>query len=318
MRALGETMATPAQDDTTSEGAFATEREDLWWLAPVTIAFGFTVFILYSTYRALYAHLPSALQLVPFGDAPNALDLGIYTGTAGAATQAGWDIVPHYLSPFYSPCLASGCEHGFLAGLIPIDIGTLSPAFYILWAPLAFRVTCYYYRKAYYRSYFADPPACAVEEPRHEYEGERRFLIWQNLHRWFLPFSLALIVFLSYDAIYAFQFTEVQRNAAGAVVSTDTVYGVGLGSIVLTLNAVLLAGYTFGCHALRHIVGGGRDCMTCPKNGKSLSFRTWSFVSWFNQRHMMWAWLSLFWVAFADFYVWLVASGTIDPIVWTF
>lgn len=310
MAPLGETMATPAQDKTRTEGAFATEREDLWWLAPVTIAFGFTMFIVYSTYRALYAHMPSALQLPFLENAPAALNLGIYTGAAGSGAAMGWEYVPHYLSPFYSPCMGLGCEHGFLAGLIPFEIGTISPAFYILWAPLMFRVTCYYYRKAYYRSYFADPPACAVEEPRNSYQGERRFLLWQNLHRWFLPFSLLLIVFLAYDGIFAFQFTE---TATG-----QTRYGIGLGTIVLMMNAILLAGYTFGCHALRHIIGGGKDCMTCPKNGQSLSYRSWRFVSFFNRRHMMWAWMSLFWVAFADFYVWLVASGTIDPIVWIF
>ncbi len=311
-----ETMATPAKDKTRTEGAFATERRDLWWLAPVTIAFGFTMFIVYSTYRALYTHMPAALQLPFIENLPDAVNLGIYTGATDAAgsyawaEQMGWEVVPHYLSPFYSPCLGAGCQHGPLAGLFPFEVGTISPAFYILWAPLMFRVTCYYYRKAYYRAYFADPPACGVEEPRDAYEGESKFLLWQNLHRWFLPFSLALIVFLTYDGIYAFQFTDVATG--------ETRYGIGLGTAVLMLNAILLAGYTFGCHALRHIVGGGKDCMTCPKNGQSLSYRSWKFVSFFNRRHMMWAWLSLFWVAFADFYVWLVASGTIDPIVWIF
>ena len=41
----------------------------------------------------------------------------------------------------------------------------LSPALLILVFPLGFRMTCYYYRKAYYRSFWLSPPACAVAEP---------------------------------------------------------------------------------------------------------------------------------------------------------
>lgn len=306
-------MATPAKEGTRSEGMFGTERKDLWWVQPVVIAIGFTAFIVYSTYRAIYGHLPEAWQLLQVAGVDTAVgSQGIYTGVGELATAHGWQLTPHYLSPFYSPCLAQGCQHGFLAGLIPVSVATLTPAFYILWAPLGFRATCYYYRKAYYRAYFADPAACSVEEPRDDYSGEAKgLLILQNFHRYFLPFALLLVVFLSYDAIFSFEFT----NAAG-----ETVYGIGLGSIVMTLNVVLLAGYTFGCHALRHIVGGGKDCMSCPKGAMNsdLSYNSWKFVSWFNKRHMLWAWLSLFWVAFTDLYVWLIASGTLDPIVWTF
>ncbi len=49
-----------------------------------------------------------------------------------------------YLSPFYSP-------------LIKTSWWPLSPALLILWAPLGFRATCYYYRKAYYRAFFLEP-----------------------------------------------------------------------------------------------------------------------------------------------------------------
>src|ERR687896_113002 len=98
-----------------------------------------------------------------------------------------------YLSPFYSP-------------LIKPDWWPLSPAILILWAPLGFRATCYYYRKAYYRAFFLDPPACAVGEPRgHKYRGETAFpLILQNLHRYFLYVALIFIVILTYDAIVSF------------------------------------------------------------------------------------------------------------------
>ena len=49
-----------------------------------------------------------------------------------------------------------------------------------------FRLTCYYYRKAYYRSFWLSPPACAVPDGHKKYTGETRFpLIFQNLHRYF-------------------------------------------------------------------------------------------------------------------------------------
>jgi hypothetical protein len=78
-----------------------------------------------------------------------------------------------YLSPFYSP-------------LIRTHWWPLSPALLILWVPAGFRLTCYYYRKAYYRSLFATPAACSVRcRPQH-YRGEQGLLQFQNLHRYFL------------------------------------------------------------------------------------------------------------------------------------
>src|SRR5258708_6024514 len=100
-----------------------------------------------------------------------------------------------YLSPFYSP-------------LIRFGWWPLSPALLILWAPLGFRATCYYYRKAYYRAFFLDPPACAVGESRpHKYRGETAFpFILQNLHRYFLYLALIFLVILWYDSVRAFWF----------------------------------------------------------------------------------------------------------------
>ena len=89
-----------------------------------------------------------------------------------------------YLSPFYSP-------------LLPKWLG-LSPAIFILWMPLGFRATCYYYRKAYYRSFFLDPPACAVgESGEHRYCGETKFpFLLQNAHRYFLYLAVLVLAFL--------------------------------------------------------------------------------------------------------------------------
>ena len=53
-----------------------------------------------------------------------------------------------------------------------------------------------------------------------------------------------------YDVWQAMWFTD----AAGA-----TTFGIGVGTIILAINVVLLASYTWGCHVLRHVVGGQFD-----------------------------------------------------------
>ena len=88
-------------------------------------------------------------------------------------------------------------------------------------------------------------------------------------------------------------------------------FGVGLGSLVLALNAVLLSLFTFGCNSVRHLVGGQLDCFTCSVRARA-RHRVWRRVSVLNGRHMEWAWISLIWVALADLYVRLAASGVFD------
>lgn len=195
-----------------------------------------------------------------------------------------------YLSPFYSPLIDAG--HRWWR---------FSPALLILGGPLGFRATCYYYRKAYYRAFFLDPPACAVGEPaEHRYRGETAFpLILQNLHRYFLYVALIFLIILWYDAGKAF--------------FMDGSFRVGVGSLVLLLNIILLTLYTFSCHSLRHIVGGKVDCFSCAAFGRP-RYTAWRWTSFLNNRHGLYAWLSLLSVGFADFYVRLVASGTIKDL----
>jgi hypothetical protein len=190
-----------------------------------------------------------------------------------------------YLSPFYSP-------------LIKPSWWPFSPAILILGGPLGFRATCYYYRKAYYRSFFLDPPACSVGEFRsHKYRGETAFpLILQNLHRYFLYVALIFLIILWYDAIRAFWFEGGFR--------------IGVGSLVLLTNIILLSLYTFSCHSLRHIVGGKLDCFSCAAFGGQ-RHAAWRGTSFLNERHMLFAWLSLFSVGLSDLYVRLVATGAI-------
>jgi hypothetical protein len=192
-----------------------------------------------------------------------------------------------YLSPFYSP-------------LIDVNhrVWPYSPALLILAGPLGFRVTCYYYRKAYYRAFFLDPPACGVaERPGRRYCGEAEFpFLLQNVHRYFLYLALIFLGFLWHDAIRGFFF--------------ETGVGVGVGSLVLLINVALLTLYFLSCHSLRHLLGGKLDCISCV--GLSRYRRqSWRSLSSLNEHHMLFAWLSLFSVGFADLYVRLVSSGAI-------
>jgi hypothetical protein len=194
-----------------------------------------------------------------------------------------------YLSPFYSPLIDP--QHHWWP---------LSPALLILAGPLGFRATCYYYRKAYYRAFFADPPACSVGEFRRSYRGETSFpFILQNLHRYFLYLAVLFLFFLWKDAILAFRF--------------DGHFGVGVGTLVLLTNVILLTTYTLSCHSLRHLAGGKLDCFSCTAFGKS-RYKAWRGITSLNERHMLFAWLSLFSVGLADLYVRLVSSGAIHDV----
>jgi len=247
-----------------------TSRTDRWWIQSALVLCGFSAFIVYSTW---------------------------------AAFQGTHYTFGPYLSPFYAPELFGASEHAWFGPKPAAWPGWLpfSPAFLILWAPGGFRLTCYYYRGAYYKAFWADPPACAVGEPRKGYLGEASFpLILQNVHRYFLYLALAFIVLLAYDVYKAMWFVD---SATG-----ETSFGIGVGTLVLAVNVVLLAGYASGCHSLRHLVGGGRDRLS--ESPAQLS--AYRCVSCLNRKHMVWAWCSLFSVGFSDAYVRLCSMG-----IWT-
>jgi hypothetical protein len=132
-----------------------------------------------------------------------------------AALQNGYCTYGPYISPFYSPEIFGSSPHA-LFGPKPHwhpRFLPFSPALLILWIPGGFRLTCYYYRGAYYKSFWADPPACAVSEPRKTYLGERSFpLILQNFHRYFLRISCLVWGFLAYDAVESFFFSQWLRH----------------------------------------------------------------------------------------------------------
>src|SRR6201981_2866947 len=193
-----------------------------------------------------------------------------------------------YLSPFYSPLIDPG--HRWWP---------LSSALLILPGPLGFRATCYYYRKAYYRAFFLDPPACAVSESSsRNYKGETAFpFILQNIHRYFLYLAILFLVFLWRDAYDGFFFIgRLGRQE----------FGVGLGSLIILANVSLLSLYTLSCHSLRHLAGGKLDCFSCTAFGPP-RHTAWTWLSFLNDRHMRFAWASLISVGLTDFYIRSVA-----------
>ena len=171
-----------------------TLRSDRWWLHPLATFVVFTAFVIYATVRAF---------------------------------QGTHYYVKPYLSPFYSPCLGD-CVEGASDFGQPFAWWPLSAALIILIFPLGFRMTCYYYRKAYYRAFWLSPPACAVAEPHTSYSGETRLpLILNNLHRWFWYAAVVVGAILTFDTVLTF------RNEEGE-------WGhMGLGSLIFIANIVL-------------------------------------------------------------------------------
>ena len=237
-------------------------RKDRWWLKPAGIASALVAFVVYGTWAAIQG-------------------TNYHTGP--------------YLSPFYSPCLSADCTYAALP--IVGNWWKLSPALLVVPFPLGFRMSCYYFRRAYYRSFWLSPPACGVAEPHSRYSGESRLpLLMQNLHRYFFYSAVILGVIDTWDAVMAFDF-------GGHI-------GIGLGSLVMAADAALLWAYILGCHSCRHLLGGRLNLLSRHR----ARLRAWRITSAFNRHHGTFGWLSLFWVAFTDLYIRLAASGTIvDP-----
>src|SRR6185437_323599 len=208
-----------------------------------------------------------------------------------------------YISPFYSPCLSLHC------GAVPGSHGAphlgwfgtwgiVTPAVIILIVPLGFRLTCYYYRKAYYRSWWLSPPACAVPEPHRRYTGETRFpLLGQNLHRYFFYAAVILSAINTYDALHAF-------------VKADGSFGLGLGNLILLGNVILLWAYTISCHSCRSIMGGRLNHFS----KHPVRYKIWGFVSRLNGKHQELAWTTLATLAITDFYIMAVSAGWISDL----
>lgn len=214
--------------------------------------------------------------------------------TWSAIANAHYYVHP-YISPLYAPCIASACEHV----TFPI-IGSWwrwSPALLIIIFPLGFRTTCYFYRRVYYRSAFRSPPACAVREPARGYKGESRLpLAIQNVHRYFFYVAVILAILHFYDLVLATQFEDG--------------FGIGLGTLLMGVDAALLGAYVFSCHACRHAIGGHVDRFSAAP----VRHRLWKWSSKLNLRHGPIAWASLVAVVVVDLYVKALSAGWLtDP-----
>jgi len=156
--------------------------------------------------------------------------------------------------------------------------------------------------------------ACAVGEPRHEYKGETKWLfILQNPRLYVMSAAVVFIFILSYDVSLATRWPVNGVLPDGTMAAGPREFGVGIGTLVMAVNVILLACYTFGCHSLRHLIGGNVDCFSCARGGRA-RFETWRGVSALNRHHMLFAWCSLFSVALTDVYIRLCAMGVIHDI----
>lgn len=261
--------------------AGSTSRTDAWWIEPAVTVLGLALLFGYLTVRAFY---PVYVWYEPY-------------------------ISPTVAPPVFTP-------QAGLPGSVPVDRAWLgafpawwpsfvpqSPAFVLPWLAIVFRITCYYYRGAYYKAAFLTPPTCAVRGVQRSYRGETALLVVQNLHRYALYAGLFLLIALWWEA--------------GAAFFRQGEFGVGVGTLVMVVNASLLSAWTFGCHSLRHLIGGRRDCFSCGRAMGSW-YELWRGSTWLNERHMQFAWLSLVWVAVTDIYIYFVSSGAIrDLSTWS-
>jgi hypothetical protein len=256
---------------TAEQGFGKTQRTDTWAIYPVVQALVFTICAGYLTFS------------------------GVLWGPIFGPQYVEAD---GYLSPLFSPLI-----------LLKDMPWWLSPGLLILWIPIGFRATCYYYRKAYYRFYFADPPGCAVGEPtaHRAFKMETAFpFILQNLHRYLLYLAFIPLFFLWLDVFKGF----VNWDAAGVAHPR-----LGFGGALLLLNTTLLTGYSLSCHSLRHLVGGRIDCFSCTA-ARRVRYTLWQRLKDLNRNHMWWAWTSLVTVTLADLYVRLLVAGVLtDPAI---
>ncbi|PRY01944.1 hypothetical protein [Allonocardiopsis opalescens] len=263
-------VAQPRPANKRAQISAPTFRTDNWRLSPILTVLGLAGFVGYATFRSFQQ-------------------------------DHYWVELYHYLTPFYSPCLSATCEPGSAVfGTLPWAFPWFMPfAAATLPFLLLFRLTCYYYRKAYYRAIWQAPTACAVREPHRSYSGETRFpLLGQNLHRYFFWIAGAIAVLNTYDALVAL----FHGHNGG--------FGIGLGNLILLANVVLLWCYTLSCHSCRHAFGGRlRSFSRHP-----VRYWMWTQISRLNTRHMQFAWITLGSLVLTDLYVALLSSGVITDL----
>jgi hypothetical protein len=263
------TQATVTSSRTRAQIPEKTLRKDPWWRAPAITATLLTIWVTYATVH-------------------------VFIGN--------WYYVAkyHYLTPFYSPCINGECVPGAssLGHWFPAVPPIIPYAVISLPFVLGFRLSCYYYRRTYYRAFWRSPAACAVREPHKAYSGETRFpLILQNLHRYFFYIVLLISILNTYDVTQAFR-------------GPDGDFGFGLGTLIMLGNVVLLWAYALSCHSCRHITGGRLKNFSAHP----VRYRMWTQISKLNAKHMQLAWITLGTLMLTDLYIWLVSAGVFSDL----
>ena len=212
----------------------ATQRRDSWWAGPLATGLGLGAFIVYATFRVFhnrYYQLP--WPPIEIANAPPA-------------------DVSALISPFYSPLIV--CH--------PADLDFAGIAHPL--GPGGFRVTCYYYRKAYYRPSFSiRPPAPWASRRGHSYRGETRLLFFQKSHRYFLYFALVFLVLLTIDVSVRCLPARLER------------FGISVGDAGAGGQRHAADAVHASCHSLRHLVGGNIDCFSCVAFGQA-RYQAWT------------------------------------------
>ena len=239
-----------------------TFRVDRWIIKPALIAGGLIAFILYATWSSIFG--------IP------------YFGFDYAAQG--------YHSPFF------GID---LGGALNLP-AWFSAAILVLWIQVLFRATCYYFRGAYYKAFFLDPPNCAVGEPslHRRFAMENKFpFILMNAHRFALYLAFIPMVVLWWDLIVS--------------MVHDGQFRLGLGVFLIAADAILVTLYVGSCHSFRHLVGGSMDCFSCTAYTQT-RHGIWRWVSRINVHHGKYAWLSLVSIVLVDLYVRALALDIIN------
>ncbi len=262
MKSLGEGIKLPVIN-----GLGRTNRVDNWWSQPLAMGLALTLALLYTFWR-LFLY-----------------DTGISYELDGSTV----------MSPIFSPNVLEWKLFGLSEWNHP---NWVNAAILVLWIPFGFRGTCYYMRRVYYRTFFASPTACWVDEPEINkklgYKGEKRVFILNNLHRYFLYAAIIIIAIKWWDVTHTLTF-EGGR------------YGFSVGTLVMAFEAFLLTMYVTSCHALRHLAGGMLDRWTTGIS--RIRGKLFGRLSLTNRSHGFWFWTSLSFVFIGDLWVFAVNEG---------
>ena len=262
VKSLGDGIKLPVIN-----GLGRTNRVDNWWSQPLAMGIALTLALLYTFWR-LFLH-----------------DTGISYQLDGSTV----------MSPIFSPNVLEWDLFGLSDWDHPHWVNA---AILVLWIPFGFRGTCYYMRRVYYRTFFASPVACWVDEPdinkKLGYKGEKRIFILNNLHRYFLYAAMIIIAIKWWDVTHTLTFENGQ-------------YGFSVGTFVMAIEAFLLTMYVTSCHALRHLAGGMLDRWTTGIS--RLRGKIFGKLSVANRSHGFWFWTSLAFVFIGDLWVLAVNEG---------